>query len=440
MLSRLHVRRASLLALIAITALVAVGCGSSKKSSSGGSSTSSSPATSTASAATSTSAASGTPIKIGTLIPQTGAGLNYPDWLAGANASVQAINAAGGVNGHKLDLIECDDQNNPNQATSCGRTLLNDHVAIVAGGLSLFGTQIAQLLKAAHMSWFGALPITVAEGQISNLYPFEAGYLGDYGPTGTWAKQDGYKSLAGLVLQGATGSGAALALKEGAKAAGIPYKGTVTVPITATDYAPYVQKLEALHAQAVGTQLAAAQFLLLLQATTQAGATYHMYQPAVGIAPNIFATLGKTAKVLSQVTAVGSVPPADTALESSYPGIKSYLADIKKYEAATHSKYATSEYYTAGSIISWAVMQYVAKIAKSIPSGTAVTTASFQAALDKVGGLSAGVGPAWNPPPPAGPLSGAPRATNLNEWAWSLKGGSYTLSHSQPLNAGQVLK
>jgi ABC-type branched-subunit amino acid transport system substrate-binding protein len=446
-LFRMSIRRASLPAVVAVVALLAAACGSSSSGSSSGSggstsapaATSSAPAATSSSGAATSSAASGGTIKVGTMIPLTGTGLNYPDWLSGAKASVAAINAAGGVNGSKIDLIECDDQNNPNQALACARKLVGDHVAIIAGGLSLFGTQVAQVLKPSKMSWFGALPITIPEGQLPNLYPFEAGYLGDYGPTATFAKNDGAKSLAGFVLQGATGAGAAQALQEGAKKAGIAYKGTITVPIDASDYAPYVQKLVGLHADAIGTQLAAAQFLLLLQASSQAGAKFHMYQPAVGIAPNIFQTLGKSNPILSQVTAVASVPPPDPSTESDYPGIKQYLTDIKSYEASSHDPHAAGQYQgTAGSIISWAVMQYVAQIAKTVPSGTPVTQASFQAALDKAGPLSTGLGPAWNPPLPAGPLSGAPRATNLYEWGWGLKDGAYTLSQ-KPISAQQAL-
>lgn len=437
---RMSIRRASLPAVVAVVALVLAACGSSSSSSSAGASTSAAAASSSSTAAPASSGGSGGTIKIGTMIPLTGPGLNYPDWLSGAKASVAAINAAGGVNGSKIDLIECDDQNSPNQALACARQLVSDHVAIIAGGLSLFGTQVAQVLKPSGMSWFGALPITIPEGQLPNLYPFEAGYLGDYGPTASFAKNDGAKSLAGFVLQGATGAGAAQALQEGAKKAGIPYKGTVELPITASDFAPYVQKLQALHADAVGTQLAAAQFLLFLQASSQAGAKYHMYQPAVGIAPNIFKTLGKSDPILSQVTAVASVPPPDPAIESGYPGIKQYLSDIQSYEQSSHDPHATPEYETAGSIISWVIMQYVAQIAKTVPSGTPVSQASFQAALDKTGPLGGSLGPAWNPPPPAGPLAGAPRATNLYEWAWALKTGSYTLSQPKPISAEQALR
>ena len=441
MLFRMSIRRASLPAVVAVVALFTAACGSSSNGSSSSSGASTSAAATSAAATSSAAASSGSgggTIKIGTMIPLTGTGLNYPDWLSGAKASVAAINAAGGINGSKLDLIECDDQNNPNQALACARQLVGDHVAIIAGGLSLFGTQVAQVLKPSGMSWFGALPITIPEGQLPNLYPFEAGYLGDYGPTATFAKNDGAKSLAGLVLQGATGAGAAQALQEGAKKAGIPYKGTIAIPIDASDYAPYVSKLIGLHADAVGTQLAAPQFLLLLQASSQAGAKFHMYQPAVGIAPNIFKTLGKSDPILSQVTAVASVPPPDPSIESTYPGITKYLSDIQSYEQSSHDPHATPEYQTAGSVISWAVMQYVAQIAKTVPSGTAVTQASFQAALDKIGPLDAGLGPAWNPPLPAGPLAGAPRATNLYEWPWSLKNGAYTLSQ-KPISAQQAL-
>ena len=407
----------------ALVALVGAGCGSSSSSGSGGSSSS--------------SGGGGGSIKLGTLIPLTGTGLNFPDYLAGAKAAVQSINAAGGINGHKIDLVECDDQNNPNQATACARNMIGAHVVAVAGGVSLFGAQEAEVLKSANIPWIGALPITAPEVTLPNEYPIESGNLGNYGTTATFAKQAGQTSVAGFVLQGPLGTAAAQALQQGAKAAGLPYKGTVLVPIDATDYAPYVQKLQALHADAVGTQLAAAQFLLLAAASAQAGATWQMYQPAVGIAPNIFGALSKSPGELAKITAMSAVPPPDPSIGTTYPGIPKYISDMEAYESSTHDPNGTPSNYTSGSISSWQAIEAAAQIAKAA-SGT--SPGDFQTALQGAGPIDTGMGPAWNPPPPEGPNTDFPRVTNGTEFTWALRNGGYVLSAPKPLDVLQIIK
>jgi ABC-type branched-subunit amino acid transport system substrate-binding protein len=417
-----------------VVALAAAGCGSSSSSnsaSSGGSSSSS------ASSGGSSSSGGGGTIKVGTLIPLTGTGLNFPDYLAGAKAAVESINNAGGVNGKKIDLIECDDQNNPNQAAACARNMVSDHVVAVAGGVSLFGAQEAEVLKAAGIPWVGALPIVAQETSLSNEYPIESGNIGNYGTVGYFAKKAGKTGVAGLVLQGALGTAAAQALQQGAKAAGLPYKGTVTLPISATDYAPYIQKLAALHADAIGTQLASAQFLLFTTAAAQAGETWQIYPPAVAIATNFFSAMSKQPAEIARVTPMSAVPPADPSIASTYSGVSKYLADIKAYEATSHDSNAASpDYYTEGSISSWQAVMAVAQILKTV-SGTP-STSSFVSALTKSGPIDTGLGPAWNPPPPKGPSS-YPQVTNGAEFAWSLKGGKYTLADPQPVDVFKLL-
>jgi Periplasmic binding protein len=435
-------RRNALLLLVLIAALTVglTACGSSGGSSSSSTSTAGTEGSEEAPAggggAEDASDESGAEVKIGTLIPLTGTGLNFPDYLAGAKAAVLAINEEGGINGHKIDLQECDDRNDPNQANVCAHELAGSGAIAVAGGVSLFGAQEAEILKSASLPWIGALPIVAQETELSNEYPIESGNIGNYGTTGTFAKQAGQKSLAGFVLEGPLGEAAAEALEKGAEVAGIPYKGTVYVPIDATDYAPYVQKIEALDAEAVGTQLAAAQFLLLATASAEANAEWQMYQSAVGIAPNIFEQVPK--EELPKITAMSAVPPADTAIESEYPGIGEYIADMEAYEQKTHDPNGTPQNYTSGSITSWQALEATAKVAEGVPSGSELDAASFLEALEKSGPVDTGLGTPWDPPPPLGP-SEFPQVTNGTEFTWSLKTGTYTLAAPEPLEVIELL-
>ncbi|MGQ0584571.1 MAG: branched-chain amino acid ABC transporter substrate-binding protein [Reyranella sp.] len=73
-------------------------------------------------------------IKIGTAGPMTGSNAAFGEQLKrGAEMAVQDINAAGGVNGQKLQLIIGDDACDPKQATAVANKMVSDKVAFVAG-------------------------------------------------------------------------------------------------------------------------------------------------------------------------------------------------------------------------------------------------------------------------------------------------------------------
>lgn len=73
-------------------------------------------------------------IKIGTAGPMTGSNAAFGEQLKrGAEMAVQDINAAGGVNGQKLQLVIGDDACDPKQATAVANKMVSDKVVFVAG-------------------------------------------------------------------------------------------------------------------------------------------------------------------------------------------------------------------------------------------------------------------------------------------------------------------
>src|SRR5688572_18883296 len=73
-------------------------------------------------------------IKIGSAGPMTGQYAAFGEQLRrGANMAVEEINAAGGVNGQKLELLVGDDACDPKQATAVANKMVSDKVAFVAG-------------------------------------------------------------------------------------------------------------------------------------------------------------------------------------------------------------------------------------------------------------------------------------------------------------------
>jgi ABC-type branched-subunit amino acid transport system substrate-binding protein len=74
-------------------------------------------------------------IRLGTLTPLTGSGGSYgPSMRKAMEWVAQEVNAAGGVNGHRVQLVSEDDQTNPEAAVRAARKLIDvDRVAAVMG-------------------------------------------------------------------------------------------------------------------------------------------------------------------------------------------------------------------------------------------------------------------------------------------------------------------
>ncbi|MGA8136421.1 MULTISPECIES: branched-chain amino acid ABC transporter substrate-binding protein [Pseudomonas] len=73
-------------------------------------------------------------VKIGVAGPMTGANASFGEqYMKGAQAAADAINAAGGVNGEKIVLVKGDDACEPKQAVTVAKDLSNQKVAGVVG-------------------------------------------------------------------------------------------------------------------------------------------------------------------------------------------------------------------------------------------------------------------------------------------------------------------
>jgi branched-chain amino acid transport system substrate-binding protein len=140
--------------------------------SSSGSSGSSSAATSSGSATTSGSAAaSGSPVKLMVLGPLSSAVLSEPQLTAGAQAAAKVLNATGGINGHPIDIITCNDQNDPNVAANCARTAVSDGVSAVVGSGTLYGNNVDPILQQASIPSVGGIAIATEDSTSPISFP-----------------------------------------------------------------------------------------------------------------------------------------------------------------------------------------------------------------------------------------------------------------------------
>jgi branched-chain amino acid transport system substrate-binding protein len=161
------------------------------------------------------------PIKLGALLPLTGpSAATGQDMKDGYELAVEQINAAGGVNGAKVQVIYEDDKNDPATAVASWEKLVNsDKVEIMMGGLaSTISLALVEPAKKAQipMAWTGAAATAFEQGMANEAYFFH------YHP---WEYQNGLSAYAFLKStpikkwavvyeDGAFGTGAAKGFKE----------------------------------------------------------------------------------------------------------------------------------------------------------------------------------------------------------------------------------
>jgi branched-chain amino acid transport system substrate-binding protein len=91
----------------------------------------------------------GDPIKIGAVLGSSGAiAQSGTEMLNGMKLAVEKLNAEGGIEGHKVELVHVDDQNDPQQAVTATRKVLSQGIkGLVGSSSSTDGVPIAEVAK-----------------------------------------------------------------------------------------------------------------------------------------------------------------------------------------------------------------------------------------------------------------------------------------------------
>lgn len=215
--------------VLGVAGLVLAGCGSSAKGN----------ATATTSGS---SAATGSPINLQVDVELTGSSTVNPQIVAGAKIAAAAINKAGGVNGHKLNIIGCDDQGNPNVAAQCGQSAVSNNVVALVGSSSQQEATIMPITFAAGIPNIGCACSSPVSLTSPLSFPLGGGSLtGTYGPAAILSKAGctdnkvavDYIDIAQIsgLLNGEVYPAFA--------ATGMKVVNKVPIPPTATDYSSY---------------------------------------------------------------------------------------------------------------------------------------------------------------------------------------------------------
>ncbi|AEW94745.1 lipoprotein [Streptantibioticus cattleyicolor NRRL 8057 = DSM 46488] len=115
------------------------------------------------------------PIVVMTWAPQNTNSTNMPGMPATAEAYARMVNARGGLGGHRLQVLTCDEHNDTVRAERCAQQAVDAHAVAVIGSYSQYGQSYMASLETAGIPYLGGYGIAQEEFTSPLSYPVNGG-------------------------------------------------------------------------------------------------------------------------------------------------------------------------------------------------------------------------------------------------------------------------
>jgi ABC-type branched-subunit amino acid transport system substrate-binding protein len=338
-------------------------------------------------------------------------------------ASIDAINAAGGVNGKKVVLQVCDEKANANGAAQCARDLVAAGVVADVGDASTFGTQISPIFQQAGIPRIAPLALSAAEYNSPGNYPLNGGAVVMFQGAAVYAANTGAKSIY-LVYTEAEGSSAVQGFVSMVyKSHNLEDKGSEGIPPQAADLSSYVTKAMNSGADVVLTTFGPDMTEQFAKTAVQLGAKFKIATVADSFGTAVVQAVGKDQPIVQTALLTSPFPPVT---DNSIQGIKLMNQQLD----AAQSQYPDLKAENRTILINpWLAGNLFGQIAKSVTGD--VTAASMTAAVKSAKDLDTlGLMPPWTPSAKGGILANVSNGTG-----WFIKidsNGTQVLANPAP--------
>ncbi|MFJ6634471.1 ABC transporter substrate-binding protein [Streptomyces sp. NPDC091376] len=115
------------------------------------------------------------PITVMTFAPDETRATNMPGMPAMAQAYAKYVNEKGGIDGHELRVLTCNERNTTAGAAACARRAVKEEVAAVVGSYSQNGRAFMAPLEAAGIPYIGGYGVSEEEFTSYLSYPVNGG-------------------------------------------------------------------------------------------------------------------------------------------------------------------------------------------------------------------------------------------------------------------------
>jgi branched-chain amino acid transport system substrate-binding protein len=293
------------------------------------------------------------------------------------------VNSQGGVNGYKLQLIDCDSKYDPSAAHQCAQKLISEGVLAIVGWLSVSGEQNeTPYLTQQGVPVIGGLGVP-AEFQSPLAFPTAPSLITQGTALGTRACQVGISKPGVIFLNANFISAVEQSFLNSMKKCGISPVDVETVDATKADYTDVILKFQSKGAQSVAAFVDPFSYARIFQAMER----QNWHPPLIGGGLDKASANQQYAEGCGSSCAVFGADSATPMLEyldhSSQPAIGAYLATVHKYYPR---QYQALDVYTTQQ---WVAAEVFAQAVKDIGSAP-VTRQSLVNALDGLKNFSTG--------------------------------------------------
>ncbi|SQD97413.1 conserved hypothetical protein [Parafrankia sp. Ea1.12] len=328
-------------------------------------------------------------------------GANHPEMVAAVRAAARGVNERGGIKGHPVEILHCNEKNDPTAAKECAQKAVDEHVLAVVSTVNGSGG-IMPILEEAGIPAIGSAGIAADGSELSSDVSFVVSPLTFYPAVCPSLLRKAGASKVGLVGYDLSASDRLITMAQaGGRAAGAPINPELRIPITSSDLTPTVAQLS--RAGADGAVLVV--FDQAAYAVIGGGDPNLRTCHAAGtLSKEYLATLGPAA---DNLVVASAFPELSQAAE--FPELKRMISEMDA-EAAGGDADARAELRDSTETTgAWLSVQIAEKVGNSV-SGD-LTTKSLLEQLRATKGLDLGVIPPLDFTTP-NPIPGVERVFN----------------------------
>jgi ABC-type branched-subunit amino acid transport system substrate-binding protein len=396
--------------------------------SSGGNSSGGSGAGSSTSAPSATPTFTGSPIVIGQIGDFTGSAVGNaePVVKSAAQAAADAVNAAGGINGHQLVIKACDAGGDPNKASQCARDLVAAGVVADVGDGEYFSDQYGSIFQTAGIQRIGQVPESSNDYTGQNSWPTQGGGAAMFIGGLLYAKKLGLSKVF-VAVQDVPGASSQIAITEmAAKNIGLQVVGHAAIAETTPDMSSYVTQATKAGADVVNLGIGPVLLQQFAQTSAQLGAKFKISAAAEAVSDDMANKLGKPGGPLDGAVLASAYPPVSA---TNNAGIVQFIKEMDAAHSAGDKNAGPAD--RAIAISPWVAVHAFANLAKTITGD--VTASSVLAALKTAKDVDlAGVTVRWTPN--VKKVAVFPAISNTDGFFITIKNGTKVLDGIDPVD------
>ena len=361
---------------------------------------------------------------------------DFSDAVAAANAAAAAINRDGGIAGRELVVETCNDTD-ANAEVACVRKAARDDALAFVGSTFIFNSQAGgEILAKESIASVAAQGSNQAEYAAPINFPIYAPPFGILACPEQVTQASDAKRVSAIAQDLPIQRELLTTLQGVAGAAGVDYGGGVTVPTSQTDFAPAVQELSDLDAEAVVNVLAPTAQAPFYSAVRSVGGDFKAYCSG----PTLYTTetLTQLGEQADEIYVSSGLPPTSEEFAQDNPVIQQFRDEMEAAADAGDDEAALDALINPSNALNaWLGMQIVKQVAGEVKGE--LTSESLLAALNEAEVNFDGVVPPIDfgqPAPP--PLS---RLFNpvMSLYRWDSGAGEFVAADAEQVNVLELL-